>query len=173
MQLIYTAIGFWRPLLSYMFKSNKMTILWGFKFQWCYFITYLSILFFFFFFFFFWPHPWHTEVPSLGVGLELQLPAYATAIATPDSSHICDLPFSSRQYQILNPLSEARDQTRILMDQTTEPQWELLSILYLEGTVCLVLQRVQNNDEEMQHWPCQNFGKFTWFTYEVTLLLTL
>ena len=33
-----------------------------------------------------------------------------------DLSHVCDLHHSSRQRQILNPLSEARDQTRILMD---------------------------------------------------------
>ena len=33
-----------------------------------------------------------------------------------DPSHICSLHHSSRQCQILNPLSEARDQTHILMD---------------------------------------------------------
>ena len=27
-------------------------------------------------------HPWHMEVPSLGVESELQLPAYTTATAT-------------------------------------------------------------------------------------------
>ena len=42
------------------------------------------------------------EVPRLGAESELQLPAYTTAIATPG--------------QILNPLSEARDPTCILMD---------------------------------------------------------
>ena len=31
------------------------------------------------------------EVPGLGVELELQLPAYARATATPDPSRICDL----------------------------------------------------------------------------------
>ena len=41
---------------------------------------------------------------------------YATAIATPDLSHVCDLHHSSWHHQILNPLSEARDQTCILMD---------------------------------------------------------
>ena len=57
------------------------------------------------------------EVPQLGVKLEeLQLPAYATATATPDPSHICDLCHSSQQRQILNPLSEARDQSHILMN---------------------------------------------------------
>ena len=46
------------------------------------------------------PPVWHMEVPRLGakLELELQLPAYSTA------------------HQILNPLSEARDQTHILMD---------------------------------------------------------
>ena len=35
--------------------------------------------------FFLGPHLWHMEVPSLGVESELQLPAYATATATPDT----------------------------------------------------------------------------------------
>ena len=61
-------------------------------------------------------HPWYTDVPRLGVKLELQLPAYATATATWDLSHVCDLHHSSWPPQILNPLSEARDGTRILMD---------------------------------------------------------
>ena len=37
------------------------------------------------------------------------------AVVMPDPSHICDLHHSSQQRQILNPLSEARDQTRSLM----------------------------------------------------------
>ena len=56
------------------------------------------------------------EVPRLGVKLELLLPACATATATPDLSHICNLHHSSQQRRILNPLSEARDRTCILMD---------------------------------------------------------
>ena len=56
------------------------------------------------------------EVPRLGIELELQLLAYTTATAMTDPSRVCDLHHSSRQHQILNPLSEARDQTRILMD---------------------------------------------------------
>ena len=50
------------------------------------------------------------------VKLELQLPAYTTATATWDPSCIFDLRCSSQQRQILNPLSEARDRTCILMD---------------------------------------------------------
>ena len=48
------------------------------------------------------------EVPRLGVESELQLPTYATATATAtlDPSHLCDLLHSSQQR--LNPLSEAR-----------------------------------------------------------------
>ena len=49
------------------------------------------------------------EVPRLGVEPELQLPAYTTATATQDLSHIYNLPHRSWQRQILNPLSEARD----------------------------------------------------------------
>ena len=65
----------------------------------------------------------------LGVKLEMQLPAYATATATPDPSCVCNLHHSSWQHRILNPLSKASNQTGILMDTsgfvTTEPQQEL------------------------------------------------
>ena len=47
---------------------------------------------------FFGPFLWHMEVPRRGVKSELQLPTYTPATAT------------------LNPLSEARDRTRILME---------------------------------------------------------
>ena len=56
------------------------------------------------------------EVPRLGVNLELQLSACATAKATQDLSHICDLCCSLLQSWTLNPLSEARNRTHILMD---------------------------------------------------------
>ena len=62
------------------------------------------------------PNLRHMEVPRLGVELELWLLVYDTATATRDLSHIFDLPHSSWQRQIPNPLSEARDQTCILMD---------------------------------------------------------
>ena len=49
------------------------------------------------------------EVPRLEVEVELQLPAYTPATATPDLSWVCDLLHSSRQYRMLNSLSKARN----------------------------------------------------------------
>ena len=71
---------------------------------------------FFFFFCFLGPHPRHMVIRRLGVKLELQLPACATATAAWDPSCICDWHCSSRQHRILNPLSKARDRTFVLMD---------------------------------------------------------
>ena len=59
------------------------------------------------------------EVPRLVVESELQLLACTTA--TLDPSHVCDPHHSSWQHQILNPLSEASDQTPILMDTSQVP----------------------------------------------------
>ena len=55
------------------------------------------------------------ETPRLGVESELQLPAYTTAVVMPDLSRFCNLHRSSWQRGILNPLSEARGQTRNLV----------------------------------------------------------
>jgi len=87
---------------------------------WCpgHFLTYhpSSFLLFFVLFCFWGPHLQHMEVPKLGVELELELPAYTTATAIQDLSHICNLHHSSYQCRILNPLSEPGDQTCVLMD---------------------------------------------------------
>ena len=61
------------------------------------------------------------EVSMLGVDSELPGPACATATATLDLSLICDLCHSLQQHQIINPLSEARDQTHVLTETTTSP----------------------------------------------------
>ena len=74
-----------------------------------------SPLFFFGLFMFSRLLPQHMEVPRLGVKLELWPPAYTTATATWELSHVCDLRRSSLQRQILDPLSEARDRTHVLM----------------------------------------------------------
>ena len=68
-----------------------------------------------FYFFLLEPHLQHREVPRLGVGSELQPPAYATPTAAPNLSHSFNLHESSRQRWILNPRSEARDQTHHIL----------------------------------------------------------
>ena len=75
-----------------------------------------AVCFYSFVFVFLGLYPWHMEAPKLGVESELQLPAYTTATAMQDLNCVCDLHHSSRQRWVLNPLSEARDQTHVLMD---------------------------------------------------------
>ena len=74
------------------------------------------MLFFSFFFFFLGLYLWYMEVPGLGVESELWLPAYATATEAWDLSCICGLHHSLQQCWILNPLSQRRGQTHILLD---------------------------------------------------------
>ena len=62
----------------------------------------------FWFSFYGWLHLWQMEVSGLGVQLELQPPAYASATAKWDPGCICDLCCSLQQCQILNPLNKAR-----------------------------------------------------------------
>ena len=80
------------------------------------FYLFIFILLYFLSLVFLGPHPCHMEVPKLGVQPEMQPPAYARATATQNLSCVCDLHPSSWQHWILNPLSEARDRTRNLMD---------------------------------------------------------
>ena len=57
-------------------------------------------------------NPHHIDVSTLAAKSEPHPPAHLTATATADPSHICNLHHS----QIFNPLNEARDGTRILVD---------------------------------------------------------
>ena len=58
----------------------------------------------------------HMEIPRLGVQLELQLLAHATATAMWDPSRIRDLCCSLWKGWILNPLIKARDRTHVSRD---------------------------------------------------------
>ena len=69
----------------------------------------------FLFFVFLGPHLHHMKVPRLEVKSELHLLVYTTATAAWGLSLVCDLRHSSRQQQILNPLSKAKDRTHVLM----------------------------------------------------------
>ena len=61
------------------------------------------------------------EVPRLEVESELQVLAYTTAKATPDSSCVLRPRPQLATMPILNPLREARDRTCILMDTSQVP----------------------------------------------------
>ena len=76
--------------------------------------SFLIFKFFIYFllFAFLGPYLQHMEVPRLGVESQL---AYNPATAMGEPSHICDLHHSWQQCWILNPLSEARDRTWIVM----------------------------------------------------------
>ena len=100
-----------------------------------------SFPFFFFFFFFlsfvfFGPHLQHMEVPWLGVESELQLPAYATATATPDPSRVCDLHHSWQQHQILNPGIDP-ETSWFLVGFISAVPWEELRVFPLKCYILL------------------------------------
>ena len=76
------------------------------------------------------PHLRHMEVPNLGVKSELELPAYTTATATRDTSHIHDLRHSSWQCWIPDPLSEARIEPA--------PSWILVRFVSTEASLLTV-----------------------------------
>ena len=69
------------------------------------------------------------EVPRLGIKLELQLLAYATATATRDPSMIY-----TTAHGLPDPLNDARDQTCVLMDAS--------QIRFHEGHSCVWFLKV-------------------------------
>ena len=101
----------------------------------CLFLCFFCFVLFCFVFVFLGPHLWRMEVPRLGVQSELQLLFYTTATATRDLRRICDLRHSSRPHWILNPLSEARDPTHILLDNS----WVLCPLSHSKNSNCLSL----------------------------------
>ena len=121
-------VGWWRSIASAFGLGCRIVAWWWvlikeaarpeFKSQLFHFPTLRPWVTFFFFFLVFFvllrPHPLHMETPRLGLESELYLPAKATA--TRNLSHVCNPHQSSWQCQILNLLSKARHQTRILMD---------------------------------------------------------
>ena len=83
------------------------------------------------FFFFLGLHPWHMEVPRLGIESELQLSAYTTATATPDPlTHwvgpgirpACFMDTS----RVLNPLSHSGNSS---MDVTLKMKGKIMTDL--------------------------------------------
>ena len=113
-----------------------------------------SVYSFFFFLVFLGPHSWHTEAPKLGVKLELQLLAYATATAMPDPSHVWDLHHSTPQCQILNPLKGQGQNPRPHGYQsgslTTEPRQELQECVFfkIQKEVGKMNCKLKNNNND-------------------------
>ena len=84
-------------------------------------IFFIFLIIFLFFFCFLGLHLQNMEVPRLGSNWSRSCQPYATATAMWDPNHIFDLHRSSRQCLILNPRSEVRDWTHILVDTSGIP----------------------------------------------------
>ena len=82
----------------------------------CFILSFFLSLFFLFCFFRANPVACRSSQPRLGVELQLQPPACAATTPTWDPSPVFNPHHSSQQCRILNPLSEARDRTLVLMD---------------------------------------------------------
>ena len=67
------------------------------------------------------PHLQHMEVARPGVASELELRSCSTATAAWALSHICSLCRSWQQPRVLNPRSEAREQTCVRTETTLGP----------------------------------------------------
>ena len=85
----------------------------------------------------------------------LHLPSYTTATTTLDLSCICDLHRSSWQCRIPNPLSEARDQTHILMDTSR--------VRYCRATAgtlcCSFLMRLESRKDKCLFLPLKGLRR--------------
>ena len=119
----------------------------------------------FYFFLFLGPLPQHMEVPRLGVELELQLPACATATAMPDLNCLSDLHHSSRRCKILNPLAKARCRTCILMDaRQIRFLWAMTGTLIFDILIKVLFKRktlfgdlglpIKRKAIQSQWWVC-------------------
>jgi len=115
----------------------------------------------------------HMEVPRLGVQSELQLPAYTTATATPEQSPVCDLDHSSRQLQILKPMSEIRAQTQDLMDTIqvrccwTSTGTPKMGHSWYE-TVFNMLRWKKHDVNQFALLACLHFWVYLWGLYKYT-----
>ena len=107
---------------------------------------------------------------QVGVQPELQLPTYstATATATQDLSHICDLHQSSRQSRIPNPLSGAWDGTCNLMVPS-----QIHFCRTMTGTPSPYFQKDCTSLEILSHWKVSSNSEELahCFAYYITSLL--
>ena len=128
--------------------------------------------------FFFFSFEYHTcgiwkEVPRLGAWSELQFPPRATATAMRDLSPVWDLHNSSRQCQILNPLSKAEVQPAtswfLVGFISAEPWWEsCIAQTYPYVKVCFICLRflICRFSVHCQH-TCSIYGERTYDYYNL------
>ena len=95
------------PLLTYLYIPIFSNVLWVLFntlsvinelkkiFEMCSFYLFIFCFYLFIYLFIYGLHPQNMEVPRPGAESELQLPAYATATATQDPSHVCNRHHSS------------------------------------------------------------------------------
>ena len=129
-------------------------------------------------------HLCHVEVPKLEVKLQL----YATATATPNPSHVCDLHHSSPQCQIFYPQRGARDWTCIHMDisgvryhwatvgnpgHVNFSCWEYLNLQ--DWLSIYTSDKLDHQNEEhtfsFEIWPITSFEKIPNMTNSICLLI--
>ena len=98
------------------------------------------------------------EVPGKGVKLELRLPAYITATATPGPSSMRKPHCSLGQHWTLIPLSQVRDGTHVRLDTVSrssqaEPQWEIRVYIFVIEDLCDKMK------QDLQQW---GHGLYSW-----------
>ena len=107
------------------------------------------------------------EVPRLGVESQLQLPAYAAAIATQDLSCVCSLHHSSWQHWILSPLSEARDQTcNLMVPIRTHFHCAMMGTLKIQLIYNMLISSVTQSDLVI-HIYSFSYSFPLWFIYRI------
>ena len=129
-----------------------------------------SSLCLFFFSSFLGPYLQHMEVPRQRVKLELQLLAYATAIAMQDPSCICDLPAACSNSGSLNhwsrPGIKCTSSWIIVEFIVVEPQWELPSLHLFcspsEECTYVLLSNQREATRWDSHLSCRLVGKPVW-----------
>ena len=111
---------------------------------------------FIYLFIFLGSHPWHTEVPRLGVKSELQLWTYTTAIATQNLSRLATYTTAHSNTRSLThwarPRIEPATLWLLVRFMSTVPQWELLCFIFKVR----VLYRMYGDQLHQFAWDGEN-----------------
>ena len=108
------------------------------------------------------PHPRHMEIPRLGVKLELQLPAYATATAMQHPSRVCDLPTAhsntrSPTHWVRSGIKPALSWILLVGFASAVPQWELPKKAFLKLVTCRATGVALKSKKRKLHKRAENY----------------